>query len=648
MAALGAGVEVVSVKEPIVQIQKKPKYGVLEGPQTVSWQQFPASSVTTSNIQIQCNQPDRKTIVDRRVYLSLNITLTFTGTSPSALITLLNLPGSDSLRAYPLTSIISSMTMKIGGKAVTVGNMNDFWPYLMRYHNMVPQRDTDLSIAPAMLDQFQEYADGAGTSRNPLAAYGVNTTEMSRGGWTFAIADVVNGVGPGTTTSTVTFTVQEPLFMSPFLWAKNDHEPGMIGIDTFNFNATFGDFSRMWSRYNIPGGSVIDPDIPGQGITAVVNSGSLLFRQLTPNPITPIPAELAYSYFNPVLYTTAMQPMAPGEDTTASSSIITLPGIPRRLYVWVSETPGDQTFLTSDTMFSLDNVTVKWGTNTYLREARPIDLYNIAAKNGVNLSWAQWTFYTGAILCLDMGSDIGLSATEAAGSEGKYQLQIIVTTENLSSRPITPILNIVAVQEGLIEIKSGTVYIVENPVGSRDVLEAKSVAGITYKSSESVYGGDFFSDLVSGVENFGRRVLGLANKASRTVGDVARFAAPLHPSLRAVSSAADRVRALTGGRRMVGVGSRMRARRALTGRGFDEVAEVARESKTTRESKEEAVDVLDLLRSKIAAARASEARDYDDDGDDRGMSEPDDGGDDGGDDVQDDFDALDAYMSARD
>ena len=453
-ATVPTPVDVVAVVEPIVNITPKPKYGVIEGPETVSWQPMPASSVSNSNIQIQANMPNRGTIIDRRVWIQLFANFAITGTVPGGGVPLLAFGTSDAFRAFPITSCTDTMSMKIGGKSVTCGNMQQIWPFLFRYHNPIVQRDIDYSVTPAQLDQFQEYSQGLASNRSPFAPYGTNTAEMSRGGWTASqITALVNPapVAPGTVTATFSVVLQEPLLLSPFLFAKGDEEAGFISVDQFNYSQTFSSLSRMWSRFNQVGGSVVDPTIAGQGVVVTLTGAQLLFRQLTPNPMVAVPRSLSYSYFNPVLYQTqGPTAIVPGATTTLQSSVITLPGIPRRIYIWASEVFTNLTFLTSDTMFAIDNVTLKWGTKTYLREATPIQLYSIAIKNGSNLSWPQWTSFCGGILCLQMGSDVGLSVTESAGSEGKFQIQVALTCRNLNpTRTILPNLNIVAVQEGV-------------------------------------------------------------------------------------------------------------------------------------------------------------------------------------------------------
>lgn len=613
MSGAATPLAVVAVREPVTNIGAPPVYGIIDGAETVAWQLYPASSVSNTNLQISATQPNRSTMIDRRVWLQVTADFSITGTAPGGGVPLLDIGVSDALRAYPLTSVISSMTMKIGGKSVTVGSMDQFWPQLLRYHNPIAQRDTDYSVTPSMMDQYQEYAQGLGSNRNPLAGYGSNSAEMSRGGFTQALITSLVNPAPalaGTVTATFSVTLQEPLFLSPFIFARGDNEPALIGVDNFNFTATFDPLARMWSRFNVPGGSSVSPLVAGQGVNVTLRGAGLLFRQLTPKVTVGIPRNLAYSYFNPVLYQQqASGAIGAGAQTTLTSSVITLPGIPRRIYIWASERFADQSFLTSDTMFSIDQVTLKWGTNTYLREATPLDLYNISVKNGVNLSWPQWRSFTGGILCLEMGSDIGLKATEAAGSDGKYQMQVILQATNLNgTRAILPNLNVVAVQEGVVEIRDGTVYIIENPVMARDVLDARAIAGITYKKSESIYGGgivggSFFGDILSGIKTAAK----YAGQAIDVVAPVARFIPGVGSTISAGLAAARPVLGAIGGRRpKAAMGKSRRAIRArLRGMGLAD----EEDTRSLEEGLEEDYEEEPVARAALRGRSAPPARD---------------------------------------
>lgn len=484
--ALPDNTPVVSIKEPIVDIDRKQKYAVLLGPKVVQWQHFPAASVSNSNVTISCNQPSRETIIDRRVYLQLTLAFSFTGSTTGG--NLLQLGTYDGFRAYPISSTITSQSMSIGSQVVTQGNFNQYWPYLLRYHNFVNNRQFDYSITPSMLDQYQEYADWAtyGSARNPLSLYGENSTESSRGAFNSQITSLSNT----TTTASFNVVITEPIFMSPFIFARDDHEKGLIGVDTMSYQAQFGDLTRMWC-HSTAGGSTLS------GLTVSITAAQLLFRQLSPSDVQSIPRSLSYPYFNIVSYTSSSNvgAVAAGASATLVSSVITVPGVPRRIYVFAREQQQDLTYAKSDAMFNISASTVLWETQTFLSQATPVDLYRMSVKNGCSLSWPQWTFFVGSIMCIEMGSDIGLPPTQAPGKEGKFQLQVQVTTKNIGSRTITPTLYVVAVFEGEFQIVGGTAYISQNVLTGMDVMDARPGDDITYKTPKSIFGGDFFKDL---------------------------------------------------------------------------------------------------------------------------------------------------------
>ena len=57
---------VALIKDPILDLNKRPKFAVLQGGKTVAWQEFQANSIASNQIQITCNPPSRDTGVAQR------------------------------------------------------------------------------------------------------------------------------------------------------------------------------------------------------------------------------------------------------------------------------------------------------------------------------------------------------------------------------------------------------------------------------------------------------------------------------------------------------------------------------------------------------------------------------------------------------
>jgi hypothetical protein len=537
-------VEVSLLEDPLVALNNKRSYGVVKGGQTVTWQSYPSTSFTSSGSQItiSCNPPSRDIIIDRRVFLSCSFTVTFTGTGNP----LLNLGTTDGLRAYPLASVINSIGFQIGNTNVTAAPLYQYWPALSRYHNSQDSQDRNYSMTPAYPDQYQQYSDwkSLGSGRNPLALQGENPAVNPRGG--FPVTVVSNGNG----TAQVTFTVTEPILMSPFLFAKDDTESGLTGIQNMNFVCTLQNLERLWSHDSTNGNSITN-------YAVTLNSASLLFKYITPAQGFEPPKAISWPYFNVVSYpTTTSNAITSGSAVSIVQNTVQLDGIPRRLYVYVRQQDSDLKASSSDSYFGITGMTVQFNNSIYLSSANQQQLYDMSVKNGLQMSWPQFSKYCGSVVCMNLGEDIGLQPNEAPGVAGQYNLTITVNATNLASSSITPALFVVAIYEGTFSVVNGSTSHMLNVLSKNDVLNAKMVQGIHFKRAEHVYGGDIFSSIWSGMKSAFDKVkpvLSVIKPAAQLLSNIP------HPYAQSASSGLSALSKLTG--------SAMR-KKGMRGRGF--------------------------------------------------------------------------------
>ncbi len=513
-------VEVIRVDAPQISLGERKYYTAVRGPLLTSWTVFQANSRSNSSISVTCNPPTRSQIVSRRVLLSVQFTATFAGTGNP----LLQLGVNDGLRAYPLACVISSQTMDVANTKTQSQSLNQYMPAILRYSNDFDSQNRNYSMTPSMFDTYQEYGQWAlyGSAKNPLALDGENSVQATRGG--FPYVSVTNGNG----SAVVVVQVTEPLWMSPFIFEKHSSPGGFTNVENMSYTATFGNLSQIWSH--ALGGNTIS------SLIVNLDTAALFFESYAPDPTIPIPKSLSYSYYNIVPYiSTQGFSVAPGASATLVSQNIQLSGIPKRIYLYAQQQFGDRSFTSTDTFFQISQVTVLWNTANYLSSAPPQNLYQIAVKNGIELSWNEWFAETGGILALNFGDDIALQPGEAPGSMGKNNLYVTMNVTNLHpSLTVTPSLYMVAVYEGQMSIIEGTIILNQSMLTPRDVLEAVAVPGISYCSSSSVYGGNFLSDAFRGIKGVANKVLSspltaglLAGLAGQAVGVPAPIAAAL-------------------------------------------------------------------------------------------------------------------------
>lgn len=502
------------VKEPRVKINEERDYAILSGGSQVSYKPVVSTSYSSASQQFSAPPPSPMTIVDRKVYLSVPVTLTFSGSAPVGQNLLQS--GYDSFRAFPLSSVINTLQITLNNTSVSV-NMSDTIQALLRYHNKQDMREFEYSMTPSMMDQSQNYADLSGTFRNPLGQYG-DGYEMSRGG--FPLTSLVNT----NTGAIVVATVTEPLFLSPMLFGHGE-SAGFIGLQTMDFNITYNpDLTRMWS-HSAGSGSTIST------ITVSFGQPKLLFTYITPKELQIVPKAVVYPYFSISRFPTdSSVAITPNVSAILSSASIQLNSIPRRMYIFARKKNADLTYNDTDTFLGITNVTINWSNQSgLLSSATQQDLYNISKENGCNLSWAQWSGglsyimsggvntaigTVGSVLAIEFGKDIGLSDTEAPGLLGSYQLQMAVTVTNTNQTlvSITPSLYIVIVSEGTFTVTDQQSITQIGVISKDDVINSKTSEEVNYHEIESIYGsGSFFT----GLQNFTRRGLSKVKKLTK-------------------------------------------------------------------------------------------------------------------------------------
>jgi major capsid protein len=547
----------VRVVDPRVNFANEREYAVVSGGNQVSWKPFMSTSYSNGSFNFSAPPPNPGICVDPRVYISVPLTIDFAGVNTGGAGNLnLLIDGDDAFRAYPISSVCSTLTVRINNSAASI-NLSDVMPSLLRYNTGHNIREFNYSTCPCMQDYYQLYSDGAGTVRNPLASFGSNSWETCRGA--FPLQNVTNGA----TNAHIEATISEPLFLSPFLFGKGSElRNGFIGVQTMDFQFTFAnDLTRIWS-HNTAHGSLFTPPVNGTGMVVNFKQPALLFNYISPKLLEPIPRSISYSYMvvdrfptdNGVQYN-------PGDQIMVMSNNIQLNTIPRRIYIFARRSNANQTVYTTDTFASLINISINY--NNYsglLASASQHDLYNISKKNGCNLSFPEWcgnspvaglsnlysgisgffngpaalgfppfspTGLVGSVLCLDWGIDIGLDDLHAPGEILNSQLQINATFVNINQTdllvPYT--FYIVTISEGIWTVENLNSIPQIGVLSKEDILNSKRSPMIDYKSTDTIYGGDFIGKM----KDIGRKVLAGLKTAWPYIKDVAQVAATVAP-----------------------------------------------------------------------------------------------------------------------
>jgi hypothetical protein len=528
-------------------------YKIIDGPQDISYVRISADGGASTNMTFTVNPPSTRVLVNRHMLLQTKFTLTFTGVATAdnqRLINAAGLPGGtgqlkcDGPRAYPLANAIRSLQVTLNNDRMTQ-SVNRYWRAMTRYANSFDQQNLDQSTTPTFLDQTQQYAQGGSNSgsRAPLGDYTDNLVVPPRGGWVDCqiVANPIGNTGTNLV-ATVELTCAEPIWLSPFLYQRQNQSSGLIGVQNCTIQVDLGGRSAggpgngsvpiaspvgglaaaLWSHDQAGFPGVNDPVT---GVTVAVNEAFILASYLTPDMLTVIPPVNSYPYYEPQVYSPAvLGPTNPGDSTVLNMNAVQLNSIPSRVYVFVTRSDTDMRFTDTDTYAALENVNISFDNrDSILSNATSYDLYQIAVKNGTNLSWPQWSSKVGGVLALDFGEDVPLRANQAPSLRGSYNLSMRVQAKNVSDVPQNLQLTVVVVSVGVITIANQNVVRSVGVLTTDDVLASKAQDALPWSPSGDIYGG---AGIMDTIKNLFGKVMRFAKPAAAMAAKVVPMVAP--------------------------------------------------------------------------------------------------------------------------
>jgi hypothetical protein len=513
--------QLLTTQDPITRINNVRPYTILKGPSYVGYNivQPSGSSNTTSN-SFNLNPNNRRTVMDRKIYLNASGTIRFTGTgSTGGLLQ----PHYDAMRASPLTKCIQQMSLQVGNNTVTT-NLNEYYNIYERFNSSHDFQNRELSISPSMPDNYVDYSASVLADNSELNDYRFNSTQCPRGfvgpsvlgggldytvsnSWYSVTQNNLNGLTAGATAD-VKFNITEPLYLSPMLYESTNHS-GFIGIDTLTLNIQLNNLQMMWSHSLNSPSNILTTNGSNTAFSISNFNIQCLTRQLNPDIVQPIPDFIPYPYNKFSSYPSQQFTLNQFGSTGTSMNITlgnqNLTSIPTRAYVYVQNTQGTRNLSSTDTFAVLDQVTVTWNSvPLFGANCTQQDLYNISVKNGCNMSWEQWSLKVGSIFAFDFGVDVGLNPNQCAGLLQKNTINVNVVCHNQSVNAQTLQLYLLIVEEGTLSIINGQTVIQVGVLNEQDALNAEANRNeIPYHNERNIYGGkrhggDFFGDLWTG------------------------------------------------------------------------------------------------------------------------------------------------------
>ena len=541
----------ILVRDKRLVWSERANFGVVETGKLYNERVLPTTTYSVANWTFNAQPPSPEIAISREIFMQASFTINFTGLA-GANGRLLDPSVFDAPRQFPINSVIQSLGVTLNNTQIS---QNNYQVVHELFHFSTPESDYKgtLSMCPAMPDYFQLYSDaytspgGKGISKDPLASTGQTSQYFeTRGGFPFTVNSNPL-VAPGApTTASVTFTTTEPLILSPFM-STTDDVAALIGVNTLTIQVLFlPGLERLWSHSDSPQAGVIQTTS-----VSLENAPALLLTFISPQDSSSIPRSVVYNYSSTTVYQTdGIAPVPGNTEFTMTTQNSQLNYIPRRIYLYLKRSDFEASISTTDTWASILGVSITFDNQSgVLSSSGPQQLYNISRNSGCNLSWSQWSTYTGSILCIDVGRTLMLTnQDESPSMAATKQLQIKVQAKNICSTPITFTMYVVTCADGLITIGDNTTIPQNNVLSPIDVVNARAEGSgvqIDFSKSNNFYGGLF------------KRVGKAAKGVSKALSDskLLSTAAMLsgRPDLAAAASLAGYGHvggALVGGRRM--------------------------------------------------------------------------------------------------
>jgi len=444
--------------------------------------------------------PSNQTIVDR--FIRVRHYVEFNATNAN-----IDLGINSGFRQFPVSSICDVATLSINGEQVSE-NIQSKLHAMLTYGNTPEQRRKSWSTAPAQPDSYQDYGDYLtyGSARNPLADFGENSTEPSRGGFEVEVT-VVN--------KTVRAVITEPIWVSPLYNGMGSQVEGMVNVNQLNLTLRYNTNSARVFCHHDTGAIPL-----GSSVGTFYQAPELLITYLTPDMTQPIPSLQVLPYQSCNEYVRELSSIPSGNTSTVFSDTIRLSQIPRFVYLFARRNEATSTYETSDSFLGIENVSIQWNNEAgLLSGATKQDLFEMSCRNGCNLSYPAWTKYRGSVLALELGKDIGLPDGMSPGVNGQFTIQCQVTFKNLDATAFVGTFYLVAVNEGVFTVGPNVARSSLGGVSPQKVMQASET--MEKEDHTDLEGGSFWSSAKSIVKKGHKAIRkhsGLAKKLGEAAG----------------------------------------------------------------------------------------------------------------------------------
>ena len=481
--------------DPRLNLTANKQFTTSQGAQNIAKAEYSPNGTIGTAINFSCNPDNRNTVVSREVTKKVTFRAVITGDTKAGVVGTPLFPNFSIAPAYmPVVRVTDNESMKIGSDSVTLQNSNIVREALCRY-----DCDSHYSGSANFNDTYQTFEEATGTNRSALANYGSTygeTTSRAALSSFAGNADLATNTGANAgdpVTATLVWTVEEPIFMSPFVFGKDaENAEGIYGVDSMHYFCNFGSLNPALSYDN----TLLTARLDNLNVVVSIDAFSLIFKYLTPQVNQPIPRNALFSYYEPFVRNNAVIAVNPGVETADQQISLQLSGVPRRVVLLCRDV--DQTGSKPLRYLSLveNSMNIRINSQPSFLNQTNQQIYDMCRRNGLKLSRSQWENYVGSVTVVDFGSDIALMPEQAPGVSQKNQFTFVARFKNNSAEVINAQFTVIVIYEGLFRMEDGMCRHEINPLTEQSIIATPTNTDLEQDHSpDNVYGGGLRSGL---------------------------------------------------------------------------------------------------------------------------------------------------------
>lgn len=498
----------------------------MEGPSAVTFQQVtpPDPTVQNPTFVIQC--PSQQMGINKLMYLEASGTYTITGTNLSDT----QFGQRIGFRAWPLHQIMGSLRATINNTTVSI-TPNLYVTALAVLANPAQDQAGCQSSTCTNPDQFTNQADALTSVSSPFGVFTnspqSNYVQTSR---TTAITNIAYSADG--TSIVVSFSLFEPLMISPWVYSSYDNAKSFFGVNNITVEINYTNTNRLM-EYVLDSSRNV-PTVTNAGVTFTRQALHVSYVAPSVTSIGILDKYFSYNYSSLSYFPTSYAgTINSGASYGMQSNSADLPTIPSKFLIYCVQSNADQNALcktqlpiagavsygtTSDLFLPLSNLSIQYGTKSAIGSgASPLQLWQMSARNGLNASFRQFIgagIYCGiqnagqngqvATLCgspivIDTASDLGIGPDICPGMNIKTQFTVSVTVTNNTSIALTGVqLYVVPIVSGMVTINGGNTSVSLGGITPADLHSANqlpyiSATALRKQKSMSGYSGGRFN-----------------------------------------------------------------------------------------------------------------------------------------------------------